>query len=130
MSELKNNLLDVSDEKTNLLFLKNIVKKFVEERNWQNYHTPKNLAISIMIEGAELLEHFQWTFTESIILKDSSSKKDEIEEEVADIFAYLLSFCNVLNIDLSQALIKKMDKNNLKYPITDFYGKWEKPNIK
>jgi len=113
-----------SDKLVSLDKLKKLVFDFVDERKWWCYHAPKNLAISIAIEAAELLEHFQWT--------DSSEKKIEkselaaIEDEMADVLAYLLSLANVLNIDISKALRRKMDANAKKYPREKFQGVWNK----
>jgi NTP pyrophosphatase (non-canonical NTP hydrolase) len=91
------------------------LRTFRDERGWKKYHSPKNLAVSIAIEAAELLEHFQWIDDERV--KDViENKKIEIEEEVADIFIYLLFFCDSADIDLIEAFRKKMDKNRLKYP--------------
>ncbi len=87
------------------------LRKFRDERDWRKYHKLKNLAISISIEAAELLEHFQWV--DEI---DLEKKREEIEDEVADVFIYLLFFCDVAGIDLIKAAEKKMDKNEMKYP--------------
>ncbi len=96
---------------SNLENLLERLRKFRDERDWRKYHKLKNLAISISIEAAELLEHFQWV--DEIELE---KKREEIEEEVADVFIYLLFFCDVAGIDLIKATEKKMNKNELKYP--------------
>ena len=112
-----------SDQCSTLNDLKTLVKEFVSERNWWDYHTPKNLAASITIEAAELLEHFQWTRPDETL---SDKKRGEVADEMADVMAYLLSLSHVLNIDLSVALQQKMMKNRRKYPSERFQGTWEK----
>jgi len=106
--------------------LKGLVKQFIDERDWQKYHNPKNLAMSISIEAAELMEFFQWlTMEESILLKDNKAKFEKIKEEVADIIIYCLSIGNVLDIDLSKAILDKIEKNKSKYPISKYKGNFE-----
>ncbi len=85
------------------------LRKFRDERGWRKYHTPKNLAISISVEAAELLEIFQWT-------DNVEDKKAQIEEEVADVMIYILYFCDVMGIDILKAIERKMEKNERKYP--------------
>lgn len=97
--------------------LRNLVEKFVNARNLEKYHLPKNLSMSIAIESAELMEIFQWlTNEQSFALKKNKKKMDEIEDEIADVAIYLLSLCNVLDVDLAKAIKNKMKKNNKKYP--------------
>ncbi|RLI76388.1 nucleotide pyrophosphohydrolase [Archaeoglobales archaeon] len=101
------------------------VAKFRDERDWREFHTPKNLAISLVIEASELLEIFQWTFDEELddIVK---LKRDKIEEEIADVLVYLLLLADVLKIDLEQAFFKKMEKNEQRYPVEKARGKANK----
>jgi NTP pyrophosphatase (non-canonical NTP hydrolase) len=94
--------------------------KFRDERNWKQFHTAENLAKSINIEAAELLENYQWGSQNADI--------ENIKEEVADIFGYLLLFCEELNIDLLEVSNKKVMKNSEKYPIDKAYGKSTKYN--
>lgn len=96
------------------------IKKFNEDRDWKQYHTASNLAKSISIEANELLECFQWSDTD-FVLKD-------VEEEIADVFAYLIDICEVLDLDLLEITDKKMDKNALKYPIEKAKGNSTKYN--
>jgi NTP pyrophosphatase (non-canonical NTP hydrolase) len=106
--------------------LKSLVKQFIDERDWQKYHNPKNLAISISIEAAELMELFQWlTMEESILLKDNKRKFEKIKEEIADIIIYCISLGNVLDIDLSKAILDKIEKNKSKYPTSKYKGNFE-----
>jgi NTP pyrophosphatase (non-canonical NTP hydrolase) len=117
----------MSDNNTPLSDLKAAVKKFRDERDWQKYHTPKNLAESISIEAAELIEKFQWKSEEEIneLLKDSKYK-NEIKEELADVFNYCLALSLALDIDLSEALLEKVRLNSEKYPVEKTKGKYNK----
>lgn len=100
--------------------LKAIVHQFVDERNWHEFHQPKNLVMSLAIETAELMEHFQWlTPDESARVKDDEQKLHDVGEEVADCLAYLLAIANKLDIDLSTTLRAKMIRNAIKYPVPD-----------
>ena len=108
------------DSTTNLLFFKNEVKKFVAERNWTKYHTPRNLIQALGIEVSELSEIFLFREMELDDIKKSRTLFENISDEVADIFIYLISFVNTLNIDLTKAFSKKMIKNRKKYSIEEF----------
>ncbi|MDI6782401.1 MAG: nucleotide pyrophosphohydrolase [bacterium] len=106
--------------------LKALIQQFIDDRDWQKYHNPKNLSMSISIESAELMEIFQWlTIDESIALKDNRAKFEHIKEEIADIVIYCLSLCNVLDIDLNQAIVEKIEKNRSKYPTSKYKGNFE-----
>ena len=94
--------------------------KFRDERDWAQFQTPKNLAISISLEAAELLEHFQWTTEDQDIPPD---KRQALSEEVADILIYLLLFANKLSIDPLQVAQDKIEKNAQKYPADLVKGK-------
>lgn len=103
------------------------LRKFNEERNWPQYHSPKNLSTSILIEAAELAEVFQWlTEEESRNLSDVDQKR--AEEEIADVFLYLLNLSDKLNIDMISAAHSKMILNGKKYPTNECYGSREKYN--
>lgn len=105
------------DNTTNIAELKEEVKEFVRTRDWKKYHTAKNLASSIMIESAELLEHFQWSNQEDIDLQiKDPKKKAEISAELADVLIYCLSFANHTEIDISEAIRKKMEINQFRFP--------------
>lgn len=109
-----------NDQNSTISFFKSGVKKFVENRNWTKYHTPKDLALAISIEAAELSEHF--LFKERSVEEILNDKEllNNISDEVADVFIYVISFLNSLNIDLTQSFIRKMEKNNRKYPVDEF----------
>jgi len=113
-----------TDDITTVQELKKRMHDFTDARNWTTAHNPKNLAMSIAIEAAELMEHFQWgqidDYTDG---KVTPEKREEIAMEVADVMVYLLSFCRSLDIDLSTAVMKKMDKNELRFPVEEWSKK-------
>ncbi|MFH1039006.1 MAG: NUDIX domain-containing protein [PVC group bacterium] len=114
----------LSDRDCPVSSLKRDVNRFVSERDWEQFHSPKNLSMSIAIEAAELMEHFQWlTVSEARFLTRSPEKYEEIIQEVADIAIYLLSLCHTLNIDLSASISKKLKLNREKYPLEEYWGK-------
>ncbi len=98
------------------MFSKQTLEKilnFRAERHWEKYNTPKNIAVSVAIEAAELLEHFQWTENNS----PNDKEKQEIAYEIADIIIYLSYLCHDLGIDLDKTLIEKVEINKKKYPV-------------
>ena len=107
--------------------LSELVTDFRDERDWKQFHNLKDLSAAIAIEASELQEEFLWKSDEEIRdkLKDN---KDGIEDEVADILAYLLSFCDIAKIDPCESLIRKLKKNAVKYPITKSKGSNKKYN--
>jgi dCTP diphosphatase len=108
--------------------LRKTVADFIAARDWQSYHDAKNLAMSIAIEAAELMERFQWLRTDELpAALASAAERAKIVDEVADIACYLLSFVNALDIDLSAAVRAKIAKNELKYPVERFRGRYFKP---
>ncbi len=106
----------------------NDIVKFRDDRDWKQFHKPKDLAISLSIEGSELLECFQWKTDDEINELINSDKKEKIEEEIADVGNYLLLLCNELNIDLLEVIKNKMQKNAEKYPVEKCKGKSDKYN--
>jgi len=92
------------------------IKKFVDERDWGKYHTPKNLAISISIEANELLEHFQWNELSFEEIRGNEEKFREISHEIADVFIYLLMFSYNLGVDVKKIIMEKLEMNRKKYP--------------
>lgn len=114
----------MSDTETSVADLKNAVQNFVEERDWEKYHNPKDLAESICIEAAELLQLFQWIEPEeSTQFKEIPRKVHRIKEELADVVIYCLSMANTLNIDLASTIFKKIEHNKKKYPADQYKGK-------
>jgi len=113
-----------SDSSTRVAELRDEVARFVTERAWEEFHSPKNLSMSITIEAAELMEHFQWvTVEESRRLPDDPRKFEAVGQEIADIAIYVLSLCNALDLDLSEAILRKLEINRLKYPADKYQGK-------
>jgi len=104
--------------------LKNI-RKFRDERDWMQFHNPKNLACSISIEANELLEHFQWS-TPQQSLTIARKKKTEISHEIADVAVYLFELADNLGIDLVEAIAEKMAHNEAKYPAVKVRGSSKK----
>ncbi|MCV9884148.1 nucleotide pyrophosphohydrolase [Metabacillus halosaccharovorans] len=98
--------------------LTDMVLAFRDERDWQQFHNPKDLAISLSLEASELLENFQWKTSEEAVGKNSENIKDEL----ADIVIYALLFANETGIDLVEAIEQKIQKNNEKYPVEKAYG--------
>ncbi len=105
----------VDDQHVTVDQLKNVMREFVAERNWQKFHNAKNLSMSLAIEAGELMEHFQWLTTEQV---EAGTQLDlpGIRDELADVLCYALSLANALEIDISQAIDQKMIKNRIKYP--------------
>ncbi len=99
--------------------LRQDITTFRDERNWKQFHTPKNLAISISIEAAELLEIFQWT-EESF---EAESKREKIEEELADVLIYCVLMADAMGMDVDDIISKKIQTNIRKYPVEKAYGK-------
>jgi NTP pyrophosphatase (non-canonical NTP hydrolase) len=101
------------------------IRQFRDERDWMQFHNPKNLACSISIEANELLEHFQWcTPEESLAI--ASKKKTEISHEIADVAVYLIELADNLGIDLAEAIAEKMAHNEAKYPADKVRGSSKK----
>jgi len=102
------------------------MKEFVSSRQWNKYHKPKNLAMSVAIEAAELMEHFQWLdHPEAETVAGQSPHREEIASEMADVLAYLLSLANALEIDLSSTFQAKMAANDRKYPPQSVLGHYD-----
>lgn len=107
----------MSDRQTTIDEMRRLVAQFVAERDWEQFHTPKNLAMSLAIEAAEVMEHFQWlTPAEAAALSQDPQKLSDVGEELADVACYLLALCNTLGLDLGDAIRDKMVKNAVKYP--------------
>ena len=109
------------DNITTIDQLKNKIKAFCEARDWDQYHNPKDLAIAISTEASELLEHFRWKSKEET-KERMNNNKTEIEGEIADILIFTLRFCQFNNIDISDAIFKKLEINNKRYPINKSKG--------
>lgn len=100
----------------------NQVLKFRDDRNWKQFHNPKDLAISISLEAAELLEVFQWSADDVVC----ENKKDKIREELADVVNYCILMADSCGLDLDEIVQAKIKRNNEKYPVEKAYGNKEK----
>ena len=98
-----------------------VILNFVQERDWEKFHTPKNLSMALSVETSELVEIFQWQDEESLI-DNKAEIIEKSKEEVADIFFYLVRVCQVLDLDLEEAFFKKIEKNKNKYPAEKYRG--------
>ena len=96
--------------------LKEMMDEFVEERNWREYHNPKNLAMSIAIESSELMELFQWDNPTSNEVKIDEDLMTKVKDEIADIMIYSISLASSLNIDLFACIKEKMTRNSIRFP--------------
>lgn len=101
------------------------IREFRDERDWMQFHNPKNLAISVVLEATELLEHFQWKSPEQSEAH-AVKARDEIADEIADVAVYLIELADNLGIDLERAILGKLEKNAAKYPIEKAKGNSKK----
>lgn len=105
----------------NLNHLRERVNSFVEARDWAQFHSPKNLAMAMIVEAGEVVEHFQW-MTEAESRQLDAATKEQVGHELADTFVYLLRIAEVCGIDLIEATNQKIDINAKKYPIDKAKG--------
>lgn len=115
MGEVKN----VDEDRLDALRAR--LRGFVQERDWEQFHSPKNLAMAMIVEAGELVEHFQW-LTEQQSRDIAGAKREQVAQEIADTFIYLLRIADVLGIDLIAAAHAKMDLNAQKYPADQVRG--------
>jgi dCTP diphosphatase len=115
----------MSDGEVTVAELRDLVRHFVDQRDWQKFHAPKNLTMALAIEAAELMEHFQWIeVPESREIPNDPEKLAAVGEELADVLCYALAIANELGIDVSETMAAKMKKNELKYPVEEFKGRY------
>ena len=115
----------MADATTTVAALRDAVRHFADEREWQPFHSPKNLAMGLAVETAELMEHFLWVdCAASREVTREPSKRQAVADELADVACHLFNLCNALDIDLSDALREKMVKNALKYPVEKYRGRY------
>ncbi|HLP09885.1 MAG TPA: nucleotide pyrophosphohydrolase [Opitutaceae bacterium] len=118
-----------SDDTTTLGTLKQEVLAFAQERDWEQFHSPKNLSMAIAAEAAELMEPLLWaTPEESRAVMARPEKRAALQDELADIVVYCLEFANQTGIDLASAITAKMARNAQKYPVEKARGRSEKYN--
>lgn len=101
------------------------IRKFCDDRDWDQFHNPKDLAISLALEAAEVMEHFQWKNAKEMEAH-IKSQKQAVGEELADVFYWVLLLANKMDIDLVEAFEKKMIKNEAKYPVEKAKGNHKK----
>ncbi len=112
-------------KQSDLLMLRDKLRAFAEARDWNQFHSPKNLSMALMVEVAELMEHFQW-LSEAQSLDLPAEIKPAVGEELADILLYLVRLSDKLDVDLLQAALHKLEKNALKYPAEQVRGSSKK----
>lgn len=110
----------MNDSEVNIEYFKQEMKKFIEERKWIKYHTPKNLIQALGIEVAELSEIFLFRDISLEMILNDENLYERICDETADVFIYLISLINVLKIDLTTSFLNKMQKNRKKYSTSEF----------
>ena len=116
----------MSDQDTTVAALRDLVGTFVDQRDWHQFHSPKNLSMSLAIEAAELMEHFQWLTTDaSRTIGDDPETLEAVSDELADILCYAFAIANELKIDVDTAMRSKMIKNEAKYPAPKFRGRYK-----
>ena len=118
----------MTKEKLDLKTIKEKLRKFSQDRDWDQYHSPKNLAMAMSVEVAELVEIFQWSNDGGMEKIEDKETKKQIEEEIADIFNYLVKFVDLMDLDLEELSLEKIKKNDMKYPVNKFKGKSDKYN--
>ncbi len=117
----------MNDDETTLAELREIVRDFVDQREWQKFHSPKNISMALAIEAAELMEHFQWiSMDASREVEKDPDKIHAVGEELADVICYALALSNALNIDVAAAVEAKMLRNKSKYPAEEYRGRFGK----
>ena len=119
--------MNESPQSSELNELRNLVREFVAERDWDQFHTPKNLAMALIVEAAELAEHFQWLNTGTLEELDAGKRK-EIRLEMADVLVYLIRMADKLEVNLASAVSEKMALNRAKYPADKVRGDARKYN--
>lgn len=115
----------MADSTTTVEMLKNDMKKFVEDREWQQFHSPKNLSMSLVSEATEVMDHFLWCENEASY-EVLEKRRQEVEDEIADVAVVLLAFCVRHNIDLSEAIAHKRIESARKYPVEKCKGTFTK----
>ena len=112
------------DDHTTLADLRRRIAEFIAARDWEQFHTPKNLSASIAIEAAELLEHFQWlTDEQAASAMQDEEKLAAVADEMADVVIYAISLANALGVDVSQAVMGKLERNETRFPADEWRGR-------
>lgn len=116
----------LTDSATTIAELKSRLLTFVRERDWEQFHSPKNLSMALAAEAGELMEHFLWATPEESRAVAASAKRSQIADELADVVIYALEFANVTGLDVATAIEAKMAANARKYPVEKARGRAEK----
>lgn len=116
---------EVVDMVSDIADLQKRIRIFIDERDWDQFHNLKDLAISLNLEAAEVLEHFQWK-NEKEIDEHAKNRKDDVGEEIADVLYWVLLLSNKIDLNLTDAFEKKMQKNEAKYPVEKAKGSHKK----
>jgi len=111
-----------------LKLIQSRLKKFAEDRDWEQFHSPKNITMALSVEVAELVEIFQWSNSGGLDEINDPDIKVQIEKEIADIFHYLLKLTDMLDINLEKEALNKIEENDTKYPVEKFKGISKKYN--
>ena len=112
------------DETTTLAELRRRVAEFVTDRDWEQFHTPKNLSAAIGIEAAELMERFQWlTDEQAAVAVQDKAHLTAVADELADVLIYTLSLANALDVDVSAAMLGKLERNEERFPVEEWRGR-------
>ncbi len=115
----------MSDTSTTVAQLREAWAQFVAARDWQQFHSPKNLVMALSCEVSELMEHFLWIDNAaSQQVAQDPRVREQVEDELADVAGVIFALCNALNLDLSDAVARKMAKNELKYPVEKVRGRY------
>ena len=117
------------DDKVKIEWLRQMMRDFLKEREWEKFHTPRNLAASVAVEAGELLELFQWNTPEESArrIKEDPEFRRAVGEEMCDVMMYCVSLANAMDFDIAQTIAAKMEKNRRKYPPEKFRGHYERP---
>ncbi len=114
-----------TDAHTPVAQLKQWVRQFVQERDWNRFHAPKNLAMALAVEAAELMEHFLWIGPEqSRRVVEDPQKLAAVGEELADVLCFALALANQLQLDVTGTVQAKLEKNRQKYPVPEYRGRY------
>jgi NTP pyrophosphatase (non-canonical NTP hydrolase) len=117
----------LADSATTIAELKTRVLAFVRERDWEQFHSPKNLSMALAAESGELMEHFLWATPEqSVALACDPARRSKIADELADVVIYALEFANITGLDVAAAIEAKMKANAQKYPVEKARGRSDK----
>ena len=113
----------MADSSTTLADLRRRVAEFVAARDWEQFHVPKNLSIAVAVEAAELMEHFQWlTHEQAADALLDEAERAAVADELADVLIYALSLANALDVDVSAAVLGKLERNEERFPAAEWRG--------